>query len=248
MNPIRTTAVQYHVRLRADLPRDIAREYWANGHAGIVSKLPHVSEYRQHHFSETDHGYWPATSCVGVATGSDRLDGLAEMTFTGVVGGLRVAQHVREVFLDEQNVFAWDAGHLAGPYGGRRHSAEQADFGHRTTLLLRRRAGVGRRPFAGFVHETLAPALGEAGAGDIRSYVFRGRIPHPTPGVSHRYPPHERFHGAVHFGTATRDEIGGLLEHPAVARAVSLQEATCTAVHAYTTELLVPVIQTGAQP
>ena len=247
MTLITTTSVLYHVRLRRDMPRDVARAYWAGGHADIVRRLPHISEYRQHHFSPTDHGYWPATPGVGTDTAQDRLDGLAEMTFTSVLGGLLVGPRARPVFLDEQNAFAWDVGHLAGPYGGRRSTESHADVSHRTTLLIRRRAGVPRRRFATYVHDGLAGALRSAGAQDLRSYVFRSRLPHPTPGVTHNYPAHERFSAAIHLGADSRANVAELIAHPSVAAAINDQAAYCTAMHAYTTELLVPVI-TGAQP
>ena len=61
--PVPTTSALYPVRLREDLARDVAYAYWAGPHAELVKRLPHVVEYNQHHFSATDHGYWPAIPC-----------------------------------------------------------------------------------------------------------------------------------------------------------------------------------------
>ena len=78
--PVPTTSALYPVRLRADLPRDVAYRYWAGQHAEIVKRLPHVVEYNQYHFSATDHGYWPATPTVGtIVPPSWPLDGLTEV-------------------------------------------------------------------------------------------------------------------------------------------------------------------------
>jgi len=241
---ITTTSALYYVRLREDLPRDVARAYWAGPHADIVRRLPHLAEYRQHHFSATDHGYWPATPKVGTVTpASWRVDGFAEVRFQNLAWGLLVPLHMREVFYDEQNVFEQVLGHLAGPTGGRWWTTgHDPEVGHRTTVLLRRRAGVSRRAFRRFVRERLAPALDAAGGRDLRSYTFLPNLPHPTPGIAHGNPRNRRYHGAVLFGTDTRGDVGALLAHPEVAAAIAVQSETCSAIHAYFVERTVPVI------
>ncbi|MFK4296617.1 hypothetical protein ABH924_001762 [Arthrobacter sp. GAS37] len=241
---ITTTSALYYVRLREDLPRDVAQAYWAGPHADIVRKLPHIAEYRQHHFSATDHGYWPATPKVGtVAPVSWRLDGFAEVRFISIASGALVPLYMREVFFDEQNVFEQVLGHLAGPTGGRWSTTGQdSEIGHRTTVLLRRRAGVSRRAFRRFVREQLAPALDAAGARELRSYTFLPNMPHPTPGIAHGNPKNRRYHGAVLFGTGSRSEVNELLDHPVVTAAIADQNKACSAVHAYSVERTVPVI------
>jgi hypothetical protein len=250
---ITTTSALYYVRLREDLPRDVAQAYWAGPHAEFVRRLPHVAEYRQHHFSATDHGYWLATTKVGTVTpASWRLDGFAEVRFTSIAAASLVPLHMREVFLDEQNVFEQVLGHLAGPTGGRWWTDGHDDsVGHRTTVLLRRRAGTSRRAFRTFVREQLAPALAAAGARDLRAYTFLPNLPHPTPGIAHGNPRNRRYHGAVLFGTGSRaevdgllahPEVDGLLAHPEVAAAIAAQSETCSAVHAYSVERTIPVI------
>ena len=100
--PVPTTSALYPVRLRPDLPRDVAYAYWAGPHAEIVKRLPHLVEYNQYHFSTTDHGYWPATPTVGTMVPSSwRLDGLTEVRLPSMSAALRVPLHMREVFLDE---------------------------------------------------------------------------------------------------------------------------------------------------
>lgn len=244
MIPTTTASALYYVRLREDLPRDVAQAYWSGPHAEIVRKLPHLAEYRQHHFSDTDHGYWPATPKVGTKTPSSwRLDGFAEIRFRSLVAAALVPLHTREVFYDEQNVFEQVLGHLAGPTGGRWWTTgHDATVGHRTTVLLRRRAGTSRSAFRRFVREQLGPALHAAGARDVRSYSFLPGLPHPTPGIAHENPGHRRYHGAVLFGTDSRADIDPLLAHPSVAAAIEVQHQTCSAMHAYAAERTVPVI------
>jgi hypothetical protein len=172
--PVPTTSGLYPVRLRTDLPRDVAYAYWAATHAEIVKRLPHLVEYNQYHFSATDHGYWPATPTVGtIVPSSWPLDGLTEVRLPSMAAAFRVPLHMREVFLDEQNVFEHVLGHQTGPRGGRWWTTGHDDtVGHRTVLLVRRRRGVRGRAFRAFVHTRLGPALHAAGARDLRTYAL----------------------------------------------------------------------------
>ena len=242
-----TTSAIYPVRLRADLPRDVAYAYWAGPHAEIVKRLPNLLEYNQYHFSATDQGYWPATPTVGTIVPSAwPLDGLTEVRLPSMAAGFRVPLHMREVFLDEQNVFEHVLGHQTGPRGGRWWTTGHADsVGHRTVLLVRRRRGVSGRAFRAFVHTHLGPALHAAGARDLRTYALLplAAMVHTTFGVSHKNPPHRRYHGAVIFGTETRTQVDDLIASPEVAAAIGDQHLTCTAVHAFAVDCTVPVIR-----
>jgi hypothetical protein len=116
-------------------------------------------------------------------------------------------------------------------------------------LLVRRRRGVWGRAFRAFVHARLGPALHAAGARDLRTYALvpLATMAHTTFGVSHRNPPHRRYHGAVIFGTDTRAQVEDLVASPEVAAAVKDQHLTCTAVHAFAVDRTVPVIRMNPQ-
>ena len=249
--PVPTTSALYPVRLRADLPRDVAYRYWAGQHAEIVKRLPHVVEYNQYHFSATDHGYWPATPTVGtIVPPSWPLDGLTEVRMSSMATGLQIPLHMREVFLDEQNVFEHVLGHQTGPRGGRWWTTGHDDtVGHRTLLLVRRRRGVSGRAFRAFIHTRLGPALHAAGARDLRTYSLLPLVvmAHTTFGVSHDNPPHRRYHGAVVFGTDTRAQVQDLIASPEVTAAVNDQHLFCTAVYAFGVDRTVPVIRTNTR-
>lgn len=248
-NPILITSALYPLRLRADLPRDVAYSYWAGPHAEIVKRLPHLVEYNQYHFAMADHGYWPATPKVGTTVPlSWPIDGLTEVRFPGMAAALRIPLHMREVILDEQNVFDHCLGHLTGPGGGRWWTAGHDDsVSHRTVLLVRRRRGVWGRSFRAFVHTRLGPALLAAGSCDVRTYSFLPMAPvaHSTFGVSHDNPPHRRYHGAVVFGTGSRGEVEDVIASSEVAAAVKDQHLFCTAIHAFGVDRTVPVIRTN---
>jgi hypothetical protein len=249
--PVPTTSAIYPVRLREDLARDVAYAYWAGPHAEIVKRLPHVVEYNQYHFSATDHGYWPATPTVGTAVPSSwPLDGLTEVRLSSMAAAFRVPLHMREVFLDEQNVFEHVLGHQSGPRGGRWWTTgHDESVGHRTVLLVRRRRGVSGRSFRAFIHVRLGPALHAAGVRDLRAYTLLPlvTVAHTTFGVSHKNPPHRRYHGAVVFGTAARADVDDVIASPDVTAAVKDQHLTCTAVHAFSVDRTVPVIRMTPQ-
>jgi hypothetical protein len=247
MMPIRTTSALYPVRLREDLPPDVARSYWAGPHAEIVANLPHIMEYNQHHFSSTGHGFWPTTPKVGtVVPPSWPIDGLTEVRLPSMSAAFGVTLHMREVFFDEQNVFEHCLGHVTGPGGGRWWTiGHDNSVDHRTVLLVRRRRGISGRLFRKFIHTRFGHALHTAGATDVRTYTFLPLAPiaHATFGVSHENPSHRRYHGAVIFGAGSRDETDKIIASPEVKATIDDQHVTCTAVHAFGVDRTEPVIR-----
>ncbi|MFF5477116.1 hypothetical protein ACFY5C_07205 [Streptomyces sp. NPDC012935] len=245
--PARTTSFVAPVWLRTDLPREAAVRYWAGPHARIVERLPNMAEYVQRLFSPTDHGYWPRSATVGTLVPPDwRCDGLAEVRFVSTAAALAMPARMREVHLDEQNVFERVLGHVTAPGAGRWWTeGHQDDVGHRTVLLLRRRRGVRGRAFRSFVHDRVGAALQEAGARDLRTYTFLpwSGLVHPTPGVAHDNPVFRRYHGCVVVGAQSRAAMDVLLKSPSVAGVVAEQHTVLTAVHAYAVERSVPVIR-----
>ncbi|OBI39704.1 hypothetical protein [Mycobacterium colombiense] len=250
MNPPTTTSsALYPLRLRADLDRDAAYAYWTTKHAQFAAHLPHVVEYNQYHFSATDCGYWPVTPTVGTTIPDDwRTDGISEVRLPGLLRAAAMPLHMRGIIFDEQNLFEHSLGYLTGPGGGRWWTnGHDDDLGHRTALLIRRRRGVSFRAFRTFVHHRLGPALHTAGARDTRSYTFLPGTArtHATVGVSHDNPPHRRHHGAIVFGTDSRDAMEQLLAAPALAAVIADQQQTCVGMYAYTVVRTVPVVRTA---
>ncbi|MEE1765183.1 hypothetical protein [Streptomyces sp. SP18BB07] len=238
--PVPTSSGIFAVWLREDLTREAAVEYWKGPHARIVEGLPTNAEYLQHHFSPTDHGYWPSSPTVGtVVPPSWRCDGIAEVRLASMAAAITSPARLRKVYLDEQNVFDRVLGNLTGPRGGRWWTeGHDTNVGHRTVLLLRRRRGVGRHAFRKYVHDRIGPALHEAGARDLRTYTFLrwSSLPHPTPGISHDNPVFRRYHGCVVLGADSRAAMDGILASKPVADLVADQHTVMTGVHAFTVE------------
>ncbi|MGW6909128.1 hypothetical protein [Streptomyces sp. NPDC054940] len=245
--PEKTTSFMAPVWFRTDLPRETVLQYWSGPHAEIVGRLPGMAEYVQRRFSPTDHGYWPSSPRVGtLVPPSWRCDGVAEVRFTSTAAALAMPLRMREVYVDEQNIFERVLGQVTAPGGGRWWTDGHDDaVGHRTILLLRRRRGVRGRAFRTYVHDRMGPALHAAGARDLRTYTFLpwSRFTHPTPGVGHDNPVFRRYHGSVVIGADSRAALDDLLHSERVAGLVADQQTVLTAVHAYTVERTVPVIR-----
>lgn len=249
--PTRRSTGCWLLWLRADLDRERARAYWRGPHAQHVARVPGVDEYRQHHFSIDDNGFWPAAPEVGTSIPRDwRIDGMPEVAFAGVLGGLKgLSPRTLAVFRDEANAFDRVLCNLTGPRGGRWFRAGGDDVAARAVVLARRRPGVRARAFAAFVHDILGAALDRTpGILELRTHVF---LPYtaalwPTPGVAHDNPPHRRYHAAIVIGGSDRDALDRILMADELRATVDAQSAHCLALHAYAVEETVAVVRTSA--
>ncbi|WP_440713631.1 hypothetical protein [Gordonia sp. FQ] len=246
--PIKTLSGIYPIRLRADLPRDVAAGYWAGPHAELVKRGGHIYEYNQYHLSDDDHGYWPATPTVGTLPPDlFKWDGVTEVRLRNAAEMARAARGMLETIVhDEQNVFDNVLGHICGPRGGSWWTTHHdPSVGHRTVLLLRRRRGVPLRRFRAFVHQRFGQVLHDGGALDVRAYTFLPitGVAHRTRGLSHAYPPSHRHDGAVVFGLNSRDDLEDFLATPELKALVEKQSTALTAVHAYSVDHTIPVIE-----
>jgi hypothetical protein len=199
--------------LRPDLARDEARAYWAGPHSRLAAMTRGVLEYRQHHFSAQSTGAWPPIAGVETAIAdARRADGTPEVTFehpwSALVGG-----PLTGVRKDEQNVFARTLFHLTGPRGARWFKPGYgASVGHRVVVLVRRRGSTST--LKAFVNDTLGPALDRCeGVVELRTQTFLPfvRAAWNTPGVTHDYPPGERFQAAIVLGASGRPELEAAL-------------------------------------
>ena len=132
----------------------------------IIAPTPGFDEYRQIHLAETNPGLWPATPGVETAIPADRrIDGVAEVTFASVLSPLLGRKQTRLAYQDEINVFRRTLLYAGPPNSTRWYDvAEPGEkTGARALIYIRRREGVGTRPFRKFVTDELVPALANTG-------------------------------------------------------------------------------------
>jgi hypothetical protein len=237
--------------LRADLPREHCLAYWRGPHARLVAEVGHIDEYRQHHFSPEDHGFWVVPPGVGTTIPADwRIDGMPEVAFAGALAPIRaLGPRVWAVYQDESKFIDRILPNLTGPGGGRWfRSGHQEEVGARAVVLIRRRPDVGFREFRSFVHQVLGDALDRApGTAELRTHSF---LPYTkavwwTPGVAHDNPPHRRYHAAIVLGAADRGALEAILSSPEVTATQDAQAASCLALHAYAADHTYAFVRDG---
>ncbi len=174
--PVSRTTGCWLLWLRADLPREDCLAYWRGPHARLVADIPHIDEYRQHHFSPEDHGFWADPPGVGTTVPADwRIDGTPEVAFAGALAPIKaLGSRVWAVYQDESKFIDRTLANLTGPGGGRWfRSGHDAEVGARAVVLVRRRRDVRFSAFRSFVHEILGPALDRApGTLELRTHAF----------------------------------------------------------------------------
>jgi hypothetical protein len=242
--PVKVSSGCWLLWFRADLDPAVADAYWEGGHGDIVAAGPGKREYRQHHFSRDDHGFWPAPAGIGTRIPADwRLDGMPEVALGNVLPSFALVTATAKIFVDEQNAFERMLAQFTGPRGGRWFTGpHQDEVGVRMVVLIRRRRGVRLGKFRHFVHEVLAPALLTAGAQEVRSHVFLpgSHLLWMTPGLAHDNPPHRRYSAAIVIGAADRADLMRILHSPRVASTQDAQARHCVALHAYAVDRTVP--------
>ena len=85
--PVKTSSLVFLVWWARTCRASRLCAYWAGTHAGIVLKLPKLSEYVQHLFSATDHG-WPSSETVGTRSRELAVDRFPEIRFKSTAAAL----------------------------------------------------------------------------------------------------------------------------------------------------------------
>ena len=88
-----------------------------------------------------------------------RIDGVAEVTFASVLSPLLGRKQTRLAYQDEINVFRRTLLYAGPPNSTRWYDVAEpgAKTGARALIYIRRREGVGTRPFRKFVTDELVP-------------------------------------------------------------------------------------------
>ena len=225
--------------MRTDQPRQQGMDYWKGPHSKIISPTPGFDEYRQIHLAETNPGLWPATPGVETAIPADRrIDGVAEVTFASVLSPLRGRKQTRLAYQDEINVFRRTLLYAGPPNSARWYDvAEPGEkTGARALIYIRRREGVGTRPFRKFVTDELVPALANTGVmTELRTQVFMpwNEKLWDTPNVAHDNPTDQRFHASLIFGFKDAAARAAFFAGEEITTLSDRLSGFASAVHAY---------------
>ena len=96
---------------RDDVPAALFYAYWRDVHGPLAARIDGMHQYWQHHLDVPDPGLLPAAvadSGIAVtALDTDRLEGLAEVTFADETdrAGMGASPAAAQLMADEQNVF-----------------------------------------------------------------------------------------------------------------------------------------------
>ena len=240
--------------MRTDQPRQTGMDYWKGPHSKIISATPGMDEYRQIHLAASNPGLWPATPGVETAIPTDRrIDGVADVTFQSVLSPLLGRKQTRLAYKDEINVFRRTLLY-AGPPNSTRwyHVARPGEqTGARALVYLRRREGVGTRPFRKYITDELVPALANTGVlTELRTQVFMpwNEKLWDTPNVAHDNPTDQRFHASLMLGFTDAAARAAFFESDEIAKLSDELSTFASAVHAYEVSEALTYVRRGRSP
>jgi hypothetical protein len=225
--------------MRTDQPRQQGMDYWKGPHSKIISATPAFDEYRQLHLAATNPGLWPAIDGVETAISADRrIDGVAEVTFASMLAPLRARKQTRLAYEDEVNVFRRTLLYAGPPGSARWYDVARpgAKPGARALIYLRRREGVGTRPFRKHITDELVPALADTGVmKELRTQVFMPWIEKlwDTPNVAHDNPTDQRLHASLILGFADASARAAFFASDEITALSDRLSVFASAVHAY---------------
>jgi hypothetical protein len=225
--------------IRTDQPRQQGMDYWKGPHSKIISATPGFNEYRQIHLAETNPGLWPATAGVETAIPADRrIDGVAEVTFASVLSPLLGRKQTRLAYQDEINVFRRTLLYAGPPNSTRWYdvAGPGENTGARALVYLRRREGVGTRPFRKFLADELVPGLANTGVmTELRTQVFMpwNKKLWDTPNVAHDNPTDQRFHASLILGFNDAASRAAFFQSREIKNLSDPLASVASAVHAY---------------
>ncbi|MGU3293182.1 strictosidine synthase [Williamsia sp. M5A3_1d] len=229
--------------VRSDQPRQAGMDYWRDNHSQRVVAIPGFDENRQVHFDESNPGLWPATPGIETVIPVDRkMDGVADITFTSLLGLFSGRKETQALQKDEVNAFRRTVMYLSAPYKALWYPVAEPGVkaGAHAWLFLRRREGVSTGAFRKQVNQ-LAQALTETGElRELRTQAFTPWVEAfwNTPNVAHDNPKDQRFHASMILGfadAAARDEF---FARPEIAALSADVGAKVSAIHAYAAQVI----------
>jgi hypothetical protein len=237
--------------IRTDQPRQQGVDYWKGPHSKIITPTPGFNEYRQIHLAETNPGLWPATAGVETAIPADRrIDGVAEVTFAPVLSPLLGRKQTSLAYQDEINVFRRTLLYAGPPNSTRWYdvAGPGQKTGARALIYLRKREGVGTRPFRKFVTDELVPGVANTSAmTELRTQVFMpwNKKLWDTPNVAHDNPAGQHFHASLILGFADQSARSAFFESRDLQSLSGPLASFASAIHAYDVSAALTYVKGG---
>ena len=226
--------------MRTDQPRQTGMDYWKGPHSKIISATPGVRRVpadpsrrdqsrtvARHPRCGDGHSRRPAGSTGSPRSRSSRL-----------CPRLLGRKQTRLAYKDEINVFRRTLLYAGPPNSTRWYDVARPGekTGARALVYLRRRDGVGTRPFRKFVTDELVPALANTGVlTELRTQVFMpwNEKLWDTPNVAHDNPTDQRFHASLMLGFADAAARAAFFAGEEIATLSDELSEFASAVHAY---------------
>jgi len=237
--------------VRTDQPRQTGMDYWKGPHSKIITATPGFDEYRQIHLAATNPGLWPATPGIETAIPTDRrIDGVAEVTFRSVLSPLLGRKQTRLAYKDEINVFRRTLLYAGPPNSTRWYDVARPGekTGARALVYLRRRDGVGTRPFRKYITDELVPALANTGVlTELRTQIFMpwNEKLWDTPNVAHDNRTDQRFHASLILGFADASARAAFFAGEEITTPSDELSGFASAVHAYDVSAALTYVKDG---
>jgi hypothetical protein len=151
---------------------------------------------------------------------------------------LRGRKQTRLAYKDEVNVFRRTLLYAGPPSSARwYHVARPGEkTGARALIYLRRREGVGTRPFRKHITDELVPALANMGVmRELRTQVFMpwNQKLWNTPHVAHDNPTDQRLHASLILGFADASARAAFFDRDEITALSDRLSVFASAVHAY---------------
>ncbi len=191
--------------MRKDKPREESMNYWKGPHSKIISASPELLEYRQHHLSEIEYGFWPKEKGLNTDIIIDRkIDGVAEVSYQRITSPLLGNKQTKLAFKDEINLFRRTLMHIGLPWSSKWwYTKSNSETEIRDFIFIQRNAKISKGKFKKYINTKMAEMILESdGITELRSQVYLpwNKLTWNTPNVAHDNPKEHQINASYIIG------------------------------------------------
>jgi len=235
--------------LKTDKERQVGMDRWKGPHAKIITATPGFREYRQVHLTANNGGSMPAIEGIETIIPEDRrIDGIAEVTFDGILAPLKGRKQNKLAYADEVNLFRRTILYITLPGNARWYNIAAGEPASRAVIFIRRKDGVSQSQLKKFILDELAPRIMEMP--DIRElrteiYMKWDKILWNTPNVTHDNPPEVQYHAKISIGFESDHSKQIFFTYDSLQPFIKPLRDICSAVHALDVEAVYTMVRDG---